>query len=339
MNYIVVIVLLVFSGIFSGLTIGLMSLNSYELRRKAALGNKDAAKIQKIRERGNLLLCTLIIGNVAMNSALSVFLGSITTGIIAGIIATVLIVVFTEITPQAIFTRHALLFGARFAPFVRIFVFVLYPICYPLSRILDRTLGEELPEIYSKRELVKIIEEHEDSPESGVKAEEERIVRGALTFSDKRVRDVMTPREVLTALDADTIIDDGFFTRMLETAHSRIPVYQRNPDNIIGVLYLKDLIGEGCRGKKVDDVCYKNVIFVNENRELLAVLNTFLSSHHHLFIVINEFGGVLGIVTLEDILEEIIGAEIVDEDDKHQDMRYLARERHKKERSSGANMV
>jgi len=161
MQYLIVVVLILFSALFSGLTLGLMGLGADELKRKVSLGDKDAVKVYKVRKNGNLLLTTLLIGNVAVNTTLSIFLGSIAAGLTAGLVATGLIVVFGEITPQAIFSKFALKLGAKTAWLVRIFIFVLYPITYPISWILDKSLGDELPTVYSKKELVKIIEEHE----------------------------------------------------------------------------------------------------------------------------------------------------------------------------------
>ena len=220
MDYLITAVLLIFSALFSGLTLGLMGLSSQELKRKAELGNKEAAKVYTVRKNGNLLLCTLLIGNVAVNATLSIFLGSLTSGIMAAVVATSLIVIFGEIMPQAVFSRYALKIGSRSAWFVHSVIFLLYPICYPLSKVLDYTLGNELPTIYSKQELVKIIEEHEDSMESPVKEDEERIVKGALTFSDKRVRDIMTPRVVLKALEVDTVIDSSLLNELRESEYS-----------------------------------------------------------------------------------------------------------------------
>ena len=329
MNYIIVVVFLVLSALFSGLTLGLMSLNSYELKRKMELGNKQARTVYSVRKKGNLLLCTLLVGNVAVNAILSIFLGSILTGAMAVVLSTVLIVIFGEIVPQSIFSRYALYLGAKTAWLVRILIFIFYPICFPIAKILDKTLGNELPTIYSKQELVKIIEEHEDSKDSAVKEEEERIVKGALTFSDKLVEDVMTPRVVMRALEASTVITTELLDTLRESSYSRLVVYGKDLDDIIGIVYLKHLIGDTHKGQTLKDACDKHVIYVNENRTLLAVLNAFLSSRHHMFVVIDEFGGVTGIVTLEDVLEEIIGAEIMDEDDKHQDLRLLARQKSK----------
>ncbi|MCD5396900.1 MAG: DUF21 domain-containing protein [Candidatus Pacebacteria bacterium] len=128
MEIILIIILLFFSALFSGLTIGLLGLNRTELKRKAKLGDKRAIAITKIRENGNLLLVTLLIGNVAVNSILSVFLGQNFSGIVAVLISTILIVSFGEILPQAIFYRYALSVGYYFVPIIKFFIIIFYPI-------------------------------------------------------------------------------------------------------------------------------------------------------------------------------------------------------------------
>ncbi len=332
MEYIIVVVLILFSALFSGLTLGLMGLSAPELKRKMSLGNKDAAKVYEVRKNGNLLLCTLLIGNVAVNTALSIFLGSIASGLTAGLVATALIVVFGEITPQAVFSRFALSIGAKTAWLVKIFIFILYPICWPIARVLDKVLGEELPTIYSKKELMKIVEEHEDTEESGVQADEERIMKGALTFSDKTVEDVMTPRTVVKALECSEKITEDMLSDLREASFSKFPVYKEKEDNIVGTLFISQLVGGGNLSKKVGDIADKEVHTVNEDKNLDFLFRAFLRTHRHLFVVIDEFGGMTGVVTLEDVLEEIIGVEIVDETDKHADLREFAKRRAKKRR-------
>src|SRR5690606_38293023 len=118
-------------------------LDPYELKRKIALGDKQAQRIYPLRKRGNLLLVTLLLSNVAVNAALSLFLGSLVSGILAGLMSTVLITLFGEIVPQAIFSRFALSLGARLIWFVYIFTIVLFPICAPVAWALDKILGNE----------------------------------------------------------------------------------------------------------------------------------------------------------------------------------------------------
>ena len=184
MTYLIVIVLIMMSALFSGLTLGFFSLNKDDLGRKAELGDKQAKKVYSVRKNGNLLLCTLLIGNVAVNSVLAIFLGSIASGVAAGLLATGLIVIFGEIVPQAAFSRYALALGSRLVWLVRIFLIILFPICWPLAWILDKVLGDELDTVYSKRELIKMIEKHEDLSESEIDEDEERIIKGGLSYSE-----------------------------------------------------------------------------------------------------------------------------------------------------------
>ena len=125
MAYFIIVVLVLLSALFSGLTLGFFSLNRDDLQRKVKLKDAQAIKVYQVRKNGNLLLCTLLIGNVAVNSTLSIFLGSIASGFMAGLIATSLIVVFGEIIPQAAFSRYALILGSKLAWLVRLFIFVL----------------------------------------------------------------------------------------------------------------------------------------------------------------------------------------------------------------------
>ncbi|MFH0923727.1 MAG: hemolysin family protein [Candidatus Falkowbacteria bacterium] len=330
MNYIIVIALILFSALFSGLTLGFFSLNRDDLKRKAHLGDKRAKKIYSLRKNGNLLLCTLLIGNIAVNSAISIFLGSIASGVTAGITATGLIVIFGEIIPQASFSRHALTLGAKFVWLVRILVIILYPVCWPLSKILDKILGDEMPTIYSKHEIAKLIEDHEDLKGSDVDRDEERIIKGALSYSEKTVEDIMTPRTEVILLQADQILDKKIITKIKKSGHSRIPIYEKDPDDIISVLYVKDMLGENLKNKTAGEIAKRSAIFVDCGKPLDDLLNEFKKKKNHLFIVLNQFGGISGIVTIEDVLEEIIGVEIVDEFDVYEDLQKVAKKKAKK---------
>lgn len=329
MDYFIVIVLILFSGIFSGLTLGFFSLSKDDLERKAELGDKEAKKVYKIRKNGNQLLCTLLIGNVAVNSTLAIYLGSIASGLMAGVMATALIVIFGEIIPQASFSRYALFLGAKFSWLVRFFIIILFPICWPLAWILNKALGEEMPTVYSKKELVKIIEDHEDSKVSDIDADEERIIKGALSYSHKTVNDIMTPRTEIFALPAEEVLDEKVLEKIKNSGHSRIPIYKNKLEEMVGILFSKDLILEKLHGKTAEQASREKVIYVDEKKPLDDLLNAFKRTRNHLFVVLDEFGGVSGIVTIEDVLEEIIGAEIVDEFDKHEDLQAVAKRKAK----------
>jgi len=326
MDYLIVTVLVLLSGTFSGLTLGLLSLDKHELERKKTLGDKDAARVYSIRKQGNLLLCTLLLGNVAVNAAIAIVLSSIASGFLAGIISTFLIVIFGEIIPQASVSRYALKIGARMAWLVKLFIFVFYPICWPLSWVLDRMLGDEMPTVYSKRELMKIVHEHEISRDSDVDEDEYRIVKGALSFSDETAEDIMTPRIVVYALESNTVVTKALLNEIREKGFTRIPVYEEEIDDFIGMLFVKKLIGHDYAGKTVGEICDTDgLLEIGEEVKLDAVLNSMLQSKSHMAFVVDEYGGLSGIVTMEDIMEEIIDIEIMDESDEVRDMQKYAK--------------
>lgn len=313
-TYLIIVVLLVLSGVFSGLNLGLMSLSPHELKRKIKLGDKNAKKIYPIRKDGNLLLVTLLLGNVAVNAALSVFLGSITIGLLAILISTALITVFGEIIPQAILSRHALAIGARFVWLVKVFKYLLYPVSAPLAWALNRMLGKELPILYTKKELLSILEEHSNNIKSDLEEHEEQIASGALSYGEKKIADVMTPLKSVVSLDANTFVDNALEQLVRERGHTRYPVYKKSATNFIGVLNVKDLLGAH-DGQKIFSLARKPIHFVRSDAKLDKVLRVFLKKRNHLFAVADKSGRVVGIVTIEDIIEEILQEEIIDEFD------------------------
>ncbi len=324
MNYIIIIFLVSLSGLFSGLTLGLLSLNKSELKRKISLGNLHAKKVYTVRKKGNLLLCTLLLGNVGVNSALAVFLGEIASGFMAGLIATGLIVIFGEIIPQASFSRYALQLGAKTAWLVKIFIIILWPICAPIAWILDKILGEEMASVYSRKELMKIIEEHENSKDSKLDADEERILKGALSYSDKTVEEIMTPRTVLFALEENKILDKTLLNKIKNEGFTRVPVYRKYIDNIVGILFIKDLIAIRPNTKLKNIYRKKKMVKSFRKEKLDITFNKFIKSKAHMAIVKNKYHGLEGIITLEDVVEEILKIEIIDESDKVPDMQKKA---------------
>jgi metal transporter CNNM len=317
MEYLISSVLVLLSGLFSGLTLGLLSLDTQYLARRARRGDKEAETIYEVRKNGNLLLTTLLLGNVAVNTTLSIFLGSIASGVVAGIIATALIVVFGEVIPQAVISRHAIWFGSRTIWFTKIAIVLSYPIAYPIAYFLDRALGSELPTTYSKSELMDIISEHEGSEHSDLDKDEERILHGALRFSHTSVKEVMTPASNVLSFDENQRLNDEFFAIVTDSGFSRIPVFSGDPSNIIGILYVKDLLVEddNISIKETEEAFEKNYLRVKTTDLLDAVLAKMLKSRNHLAIVVNSNKKYMGVVSLEDIIEEIIQQEIEDEDD------------------------
>jgi len=317
MVYLISFGLIFCSALFSGLTIGYFSLNTSTLKRRAKLGDKDALLILPIRLKGNQLLTTLLLGNVVVNTILSIYLGGIVSGVLAGFTATALIFLFGEIVPQAIISRYALWFGSRLAWLVHILLIIASPVAYPIGKILDWFLGEEMATLYSKHELMEIVSELEDSPHGTIDADEERIVHGALQFSHTTVREVMTPKEAVVMFDENQRLDRTFIDKLLEHGYSRFPVYSGNPDNIVGILFAKDLLGEDQNEpiRNTDDALETSFLKVKPQHTLDTVLTLMLKRKQHLAVVSTKKGDFAGIITLEDIIEEIIQSDIEDEGD------------------------
>lgn len=316
-DYLIAGILIFFSACFSGLTLAYFTLNLQSLRRKAAFGNVHARRILTVRERGNLLLTTLLLGNVAVNAILSVYLSSIATGVVAAFTATALIFIFGEILPQASFSRYAMKVGAIAAPFIRIIILLFYPITYPISYVLDRILGEEMGTIYSKRELMAIVSEIEDDERGTIDADEERIIHGALKFSHVRVREAMTPKEAVILFDEHDRIDRELKEQLAIHGHSRYPIYSGNPDNIVGLMFTKDLLHEpqGTAIRETREAYETDLLYAYPDDYLDYVLGKMLKKRKHLAIVRTRNHQFLGVISLEDIIEEIIQVEIEDEDD------------------------
>lgn len=333
MDIIIVIGLVVLSGCFSGLTLGFFSLNLTSLERKVKLGDKRAVKVYPVRKNGNLLLCTLLLGNVAVNSAMAIFLGNIATGIVAGLVSTGLIVVFGEIIPQAVFSRFALTLGSKTVWLVKLFIFLLYPIAKPMSWALDKALGDELGTIWSKKEIEEIIRYHEDNEDSEIDEDEERILLGALAFSDKKAEMIATPKPVVYMIPNNAIINKELVDTIKDKGFSRIPVYDiANTEDIVGIVIIRDLLGLDMNaGESISNFVRSETLSIKKEMRLDDLLNHFLVNKKHIACLYNEFGTFVGVVTLEDIIEEILKTEIIDEGDKNRDMRLLASKMVKKD--------
>ncbi len=318
MEYLISFILISFSALFSGLTLGYFSLNLHVLERKAKLGNKEAKAIYPIRKHGNWLLTTLLLGNVGVNTALSVYLGSIVSGVIAGIVATSLIFIFGEILPQAIISRHALWFGSRLAPLMKIIMVLLAPVAYPIAYLIDKMLGKEMPSLHSRKEIMHIVSELEQSEHSDVDEDEGRIVHGALKFSHTTVREIMTPKDKVVCYEKNQRINEDFIEHVVDASFSRYPIYSGNPDNIVGILYSKELISEepNTALHQTEDAFEESFLKIRPEEKLDLVLGKMLKRKKHMGIVMSKSGIFLGVVTLEDIIEEIIQFEIEDESDE-----------------------
>ncbi|KAL7447137.1 hypothetical protein ACHAXM_010574 [Skeletonema potamos] len=332
LQWVLILVLVMFSALFSGLTLGLMSLDPTAL--EIVMANSDdpelarAAKaIYPIRLRGNLLLCTLLLGNVTVNSGLSIVSANIFTGLIGLLVSTAVITVFGEIIPQAICCRYGLQIGVKTIPIVKVLILLMYPFTKPLSWVLDKALGHEIGTTYTSSEMTKLIEMHVQRGQFHSAAG--AAMKGALRYHSVQVSEVMTPLINVFMLSADERLGFDVVAKIFKTGYSRIPVYEVSKSNIVGLLFVKDLIFLDPE----DEIPVKNfvhifgrgmhVVWADDN--LGDVLKLLKSGRSHMAVVrdVNQGDGtsdpyyeVKGIITLEDILELILGDEIVDETDE-----------------------
>jgi hypothetical protein len=227
---VLIILLISFSALFSGLTLGLMSLDKTGL--EIVIGGDDekyremAKKIYPIRKNGNLLLCTLLLGNVSVNALLSILLADKAGGIVGFLASTFLIVIFGEIIPQASCSRYALEIGSRTIPLVRIIILLFYPVAFPLAWALDRALGQELATTYSNAEMLKLLQIHVQ--EEMLDKDTANAMTGALKYRDMLVKDVMTPLANAFMLSVEEKLNFETIAAIFKTGYSRIPVYEIN---------------------------------------------------------------------------------------------------------------
>jgi len=311
-----VFLLVAFSALCSGLNIALMSLEVADLRRKSKLGNTDARKVLPLRRNTHLSLAAILLCNIAAVSASSLVLEGELYGILAGLTSTLLIVVFGEIIPQALFNRHALTYTARLAPLLRLMILLTYPVSKPLQLLLDKLFGQEVDELQSRHELGVMISEHLGSQNSELDDDEVEIIRGALLLSEKRVRDIMTPIAQVYWLIPQTIIDGDKIDEIKDRGRSRIPVFNADKTICYGVLLMKQLIDIDFdeESPRVDELTLHPVQAVGSMTALDTMLRKFIGSHTHL-VPVEKDDKIVGIVTIEDLIEEIVGHEIEDETD------------------------
>jgi len=240
---VLIIIFMFLSGLFSGLNLGLMALDPTTLKIVMESGSSRqklyAKLIYKIRRHGNYLLCTLLLGNVLMNSTLTILMDTVLPGGFYAIIAsTLIIVIFGEILPQAICSRHGLLVGAWTLPITLIFLILTFPLSFPISLMLDCLLGKEIGAVYNREQLLKLLsvtKEHHD-----MENDEVDIIGGVLAYKKKTAQDVMTNINDVFCIDIDSVLDFKTMKLIYDSGYSRIPVYKEIRENIVHLLYIRD---------------------------------------------------------------------------------------------------
>lgn len=312
------IVLITLSAVCSGLNISLLSMDLGDLRRKARSGDVKAKQILPLRKNVHLSLAAILLGNVGMSAATALVLNSRLSGVMAGLISTLLLVTFAEIIPQAIFAKDALNMTARFAPFLKAIIIITYPVSKPLQLLLDRLFGKHRARLHTREELGTIIGEHHNSKHSELDEDEVEIIKGALLLSEKRVGQITTPIKKVFWLTPDSLIDSEAIDKIKEENYSRIPIFNKELTKTHGILLMKSLVDIDFdeRSYLVSELQTLKMPTVGSQTALDTMFRKFISAHKHLMAVEKD-DKIIGIVTIEDLIEEILGHEIEDESDTH----------------------
>lgn len=329
-QYIGIVVLNLLSALFSGLVLGLLSLDVTELEILKKCGTdkerRYATTIIPMRRHSNLLLCSLVIGNVIVNAGLQVLLDRVFPGLVGFISTTICLTMFGEILPQAVCARYGLAIGAKTIWITWIVIFITFPVAFPLSKILDWSLGDEIAFVFDRERLQEYIRITRSY--NNLDAQEVNIITGALKIKKCTVSQVMTKLKDVFMLSIDTMINYQTIVTIVKRGFSRIPVYSGSKRNLVGLLMVKDLAlvnpNSEITLKSLLTFYRHPTMAVDEYHTLDIVLNNFREGKSHMaFVRDHKKREIIGIVTLEDIIEEVLQVEINDETDIVTDNREL----------------
>lgn len=336
--YLVVIlyfVLLLLSSLCSGLNLGLMSLDLSELNLLKKIGSASekihAKKIYPLRAHGNLLLCSILLGNVLVNTISTLILGNYLDGLIAAIGSTMFIVIFGEIIPQAACSRHGLWIGAKTRFIMYGIMGIVFVIAFPMSKLLNWILGKEIASVYTRDKLRELMRRATD--EKNMEEKQFKLISGALDFKTKTVEQIMVPTKDVFSLDINSILDFDTFKTILYHGYSRIPVYEFTKENLVGVILIQDLLLNDPSDKvplrAVMEYFKHPLLKCKTEDSLEKMFDKFRKGSHMAFVYKNsqdieaeeEIVEAVGILTMEDIIEELVQSEIMDEADTKRERR------------------
>ncbi|KAF3547304.1 hypothetical protein DY000_02009043 [Brassica cretica] len=375
--------LVLFAGIMSGLTLGLMSLSLVDLEILQRSGSpkekKQSAAIFPVVQKQHQLLVTLLLFNALAMEGLPIYLDKIFNEYVAIILSVTFVLFVGEVIPQAICSRYGLAVGANLVWLVRILMILSYPISFPVAKMLDCVLGHGDP-LFRRAQLKALVSIHGEAAGKGgeLTHDETTIISGALDLTAKTAREAMTPIESIFSLDINSKLDWEAMYKIQTRGHSRIPVYSENPKNVVGLLLVKSLLTVRPESDTlVSTVGIRHIPRVPADMPLYDILNEFQKGSSHMAAVVKvnvkrkgslstlleeentndsklttplllkregnqdnvvvdidkisnsgfshtseeiEDGEVIGVITLEDVFEELLQEEIVDETDEFVDV-------------------
>lgn len=318
---IAIIILIMFSAYFSATETAFTSVNRIRIKNLAGNGDKRAKRVLELTDKYDSLLSTILIGNNIVNILITVIATLLFVELygslgptIATVVTTVLILIFGEITPKSLAKEIPEKTSMGFGGSIRFVMMIFTPLNFLFGawkKLVAKAFKMDAEQGITEEELLTMVEEAET--EGGLDEERSELIQNAIEFNGLEAWDILTPRVDVAAIEVDTCKDD-ILKLFRDTGFSRIPVYDDDIDNILGVLNQKDFHNY-IYGTSADIREYvAPVVFIPETMKLPVILKKMQTTKTHMAVVIDEYGGLAGIVTLEDILEELVG-EIYDEHD------------------------
>ena len=317
------VILVGFSAFFSASETAFSSLNQIRLKSRAEDGDSSAARVLAMAEQYDKLLSTILIGNNIVNIAaasigtilFTQMLGAERGATVSTIVLTIIVLIFGEVTPKSLAKEMPEKVATAVSPFLVILMSLMTPLTWLFTqwkKLLGHFVHSGEADTITEGELMTMVSEAENDGE--LTDRESELIRSAIEFDDVEVEEILTPRVDVVAVEDDIPLEELAQT-FAESGYSRLPVYHGTIDNIIGVVHEKDFyIARLKKATKIDDLVVPT-LYTTGSTQISQLLRTLREQHHHLAVVVDEYGGTEGIITLEDILEELVG-EIWDEHDE-----------------------
>ena len=322
-SIILMLILVAMSGYFSATETAFSTFNRVKVKMMAENGNKRAALVLKLAEDYDRLLSTILVGNNIVNISLTTVATLLFINLIRGneslastvstAVTTVVVLLFGEISPKSLAKQNATGFVMATAPVLQFITWILWPINLIFAGwkwILHLIFKSGDDDTVTEEELLSYLDEAEQDGTMG--EQESELIRSVVAFNDKEAKDILIPRVKVTAVAADATSEE-LAQIFVETGYSRLPVYEASIDHVVGVVYHKDYYKRAAENPTPTDLM-KPAVYIPPTMKIRLLLKKLQNEHSHIAIVADEYGGIQGIVTLEDILEELVG-EIWDEHD------------------------
>ena len=321
--WVALVVLVAFSAFFSASETAFSSLNQIRLKSRAEDGDSSAARVLAMAEQYDKLLSTILIGNNIVNIAAASIgtilftrmLGAERGATVSTIVLTIIVLIFGEVTPKSLAKEMPEKVATAVSPFLVLLLALMTPLTWLFTqwkKLLGHFVHSGEADTITEGELMTMVSEAENDGE--LTDRESELIRSAIEFDDVEVEEILTPRVDVVAVEDDIPLEELAQT-FAESGYSRLPVYHGTIDNIIGVVHEKDFyIARLKKATKIDDLVVPT-LYTTGSTQISQLLRTLREQHHHLAVVVDEYGGTEGIITLEDILEELVG-EIWDEHDE-----------------------